>query len=68
MKNFSNQDYPNIFLILIFQGERATGYGVALLPVMFGYASQDEHLRYLCPLKETEDLNQGGRTKKMKIG
>lgn len=50
------------------QGERATGYGVALLPVLFGYASHDEHLQYLCPQKEIDDSSHGGRTKKLKIG
>ncbi|XKL65655.1 hypothetical protein PGB90_009075 [Kerria lacca] len=33
-------------------GERATGYGVALLTVMFGYLSKDEHLQFLCPYKK----------------
>lgn len=39
------------WIISDLQGERATGYGVALLLVLFGYLSTDEHLKYLCPNK-----------------
>lgn len=58
----------NILKILCFQGERATGYGVALLPVMFGYLSEDEHLQFLCPKKCSEsNACDSLPSKKMKI-
>ena len=39
-------------------GERATGYGVALLNALFGRFTQSEMLRQLSPLTSEEDLAQ----------
>lgn len=41
----------NLFLFL--QGERATGFGVALLMALFGQASDDSMLNQVSPLGTT---------------
>lgn len=40
-------------LIMCFQGERATGYGVALLNTMFGHFSKDSTLQALSPFNSS---------------
>ncbi|GAB6024089.1 putative aminopeptidase npepl1 [Chamberlinius hualienensis] len=48
-------------------GERATGYGVALLNGMFGHASQSPLLQALSPFSQENGLVEESATKKMRL-
>ena len=55
------------------QGERATGYGVALLPVLFGHHSSSGLLQALSPVAEEDAVlengsgTQGQQAKKIRL-
>lgn len=55
-----------IRLVSCQQGERATGYGVALLNVLFGKYSEAALLQEACPLPENRDWSKPSESKKMR--
>lgn len=59
--------YLRLFHRLCPQGERATGFGVALLLALFGRASEDPLLNLVSPLDcdvDAQDSNNMGRDSK----
>jgi hypothetical protein len=55
-----------MFLKFLFQGERSTGYGVALLNVLFGKFSASKLLKNACPLDREENGDAGEEQNKSK--
>lgn len=64
-------DYSGVWLHVdmaspVHSGERATGYGVALLNVLFGKYSGSKLLKETCPFQEVDE-NECNRSKKKRI-
>ena len=66
-------DYPGIWMHVdmaapVHCGERATGYGVALLVSLFGQYSESALLQSIGPvLEESADERSGSERKKMRL-
>lgn len=64
-------DYPGVWLHVdmaspVHTGERATGYGVALLNTLFGQFSKSSLLQQACPISMENGEDEGVRSKKMR--
>lgn len=66
----TTQSEMGIFCGFFFQGERATGYGVALLLSLFGGASEDPLLNMVSPLgcngdSPPEDMERDSKRRRL---
>ncbi|XP_063218384.1 probable aminopeptidase NPEPL1 [Bacillus rossius redtenbacheri] len=66
-------DFPGAWIHIdmaspAYVGERATGYGVALLPALFGKFSRDATLQRLAPLVDQDQFDGSSTAKRMRRG
>lgn len=67
-------DYPGVWLHIdmaapVYNGERATGYGVALLATLFGQMSHNSLLKYVAPpvsIQEAMEVENEDSSKKIR--